>query len=80
MPTSRFKQESLGKVSFIYYLRNIVTKIIIVLNTLPIQGLTCFEFICILDKIKIFSEMKILQCIQNGVVVKFKDVELCIML
>ena len=48
-------------------------KIILVLNILPILGLAFFEY-KLTDKNRIFSEMKILQCIQNDVVVNFNDV------
>ena len=48
-------------------------RIILVLNTLPILGSACLQS-KLTDKIRIFSEMKILLCIQNGVVVNFNDV------
>ena len=54
-------------------LRCFVVKIILVLNILPILGWACFES-KLTDKNGIFSEMKILQCIQNDVVVNFNDV------
>ena len=54
-------------------LRCFVIKIILVLNILPILGSACFES-KLTDKNRIFSEMKILQCIQNDVVVNFNDV------
>ena len=54
-------------------LRYFVIKIVMVLNILPIFGSACFmsKFI---DKNRIFSEMKILPCIQNDVVVNSNDV------
>ena len=52
-------------------LRCFVIKIILVLNILPILGSACFES-KLTDKDHIFSEMKILQCIQNDVVVNFR--------
>ena len=42
-------------------------KILLVLNVLPMLGLTCFESNCI-DKNGMSSEMKIMQCIQNDVI------------
>ena len=48
-------------------------KIILVLNILPILDLACFES-KLTDKNRKKSEMKILQCIQNDVVVNFNDV------
>ena len=43
------------------------------LNILPILGLACFQSKSI-DKNRIISEMKILQCTQNDIVVNFNDV------
>ena len=60
-------------VTFQLRLRCFVIKIILVLNILPILGSACFES-KLTDKNRIFSEMKILQCIQNDVVVNFNDV------
>ena len=54
-------------------LRYFVIKIVLVLNILPIFGSVCFMSMFI-DKNRILSEMKILQCIQNDVVVNFNDV------
>ena len=39
---------------------------------MPILGFACFQSE-LMDKNKIFSEMKIQQCIQNDVVVNFND-------
>ena len=54
-------------------LRCFVINIILVLNILPIFCMACFES-KLTDKNRIFSEMKILQCIQNDVIVNFNDV------
>ena len=54
-------------------LRYFVIKILLVLNILPILGSACFKS-KLIDKNRIFTEMKILQCIQNDVVVSFNDV------
>ena len=54
-------------------LRYFLIKIILILNILPILGSACFKSKSI-DKNRIFSEMKILQCTQNDVVVNFNDV------
>ena len=48
-------------------------KIVLILNILPIFGKACYKSKFI-DKNRIFSEMKILQGIQNDVVVNFNDV------
>ena len=45
----------------------------IVLNSLSIFGSACFKS-KLIDKNRMFLEMKILQCIQNDVVVNFNDV------
>ena len=50
-----------------------MSKIILVLNILPILGLTCVGSNWIY-KNKMFSELNILQCIQNDVVINFNDV------
>ena len=54
-------------------LRYFVIKIALFLNILPIFGSACFcsKFI---DKNGILSKMKIMQCIQNDIVVNFNDV------
>ena len=49
-----------------------MSKLILVLNILPKLDLTCFESNWI-DKNKMFSELNILQCIQNDVVMNFND-------
>ena len=54
-------------------LRYFVIKIILTLNILPILGLACFKSE-LMDKNRIFSEMKFPQCIQNDVAVNFNDV------
>ena len=54
-------------------LRYCVIKIIVILNSLPILGLSCFKP-NLIDKNRISLEMKILPCIQNDVVVDFIDV------
>ena len=48
-------------------------KIMFVLNILPIIGLAFFSF-NLINKNRIFSEKKILQCFQNDLVVNFNDV------
>ena len=40
---------------------------------MPILGLRCFET-NLIGKNKMFSEMEILQCIQNDLVINFNDV------
>ena len=54
-------------------LRYFVIKIVLVLNILPIFGSACFKSKFI-DKNRISLDMKILQCLQNDVVVNFNDV------
>ena len=58
---------------FQFRLRYFVIKIEFVSNILPIFGSACFQS-KLVDKNRIFLEMKILQCFQNDVVVYFNDV------
>ena len=52
----------------------IVINVIVVLNILPILYVFLTFFGVQLDRKKIFSKMKNLQCIANGAVVIFNDV------
>ena len=54
-------------------LRYFVIKIVLVLNNLPIFG-SAFVYSKLIDKNRMFLEMKILQYIKYDVVVNFNDV------
>ena len=45
----------------------------LLLNILPILGSVCF-WSNLIDKNRIYLEMKIMQCNQNGIFVNFNDV------
>ena len=54
-------------------LRYFVIKIVLVINILPKFGSACLES-KLIDKNRLFSGIKSLQCIKNDVVVNFNDV------